>query len=516
MRHALFLGSIAGLLLAAAGALPVTGADKTGKPAAGAHKGHKSAAKDAKSDGDAADSKADKDADGKDAKDSKDAKGKKTAKKDNSPIAKTLFGAQKVASPLAARAVGWYSKGCLSGGVQLDATGPAWQTMRPSRNRAWGHPKLIALVKRLATESKEKDGWPGLLVGDISQPRGGPMSSGHASHQVGLDADIWFNPMPDHELSVREREDISAKTMLDSTRLKVDPKMFTDKQVALIKRAASYPDVERIFVNPAIKKALCERAGKDRAWLGKVRPMWGHDYHFHIRIGCTNSGCTAQPVPHGDDGCGKEVESWLKMVAKSLSKEEPKPGAKMGGGSSDQRMITMNQLPAECKTVLNSPGYIAVAPGTKLPTFRDAAAPPSAAEAAAAAQAAGAAGDASASPAQASSPQGSPAQAATVAPADAPKANSQETSKENTGAEDAALPAFRGIAPPADAAVSAAAPVPATRPTAPDAAAAGSAPADPAPVDPAPAADAAAPNSPKTGSAEANPAPGNANVSVKR
>ena len=283
-----------------------------------------------------------------------DIKSKKSAakKKDNSPVAKTLFGVQKTASPLAARAVGWYSKGCLSGGVHLDDAGPTWQTMRPSRNRAWGHPKLIALLKRLANDAKQKDGWSGLLVGDISQPRGGPMLSGHASHQVGLDADIWFNPMPDHVMSVREREDTSAKTMLDSTKLKVDPKMFTDKQVALLRRAASYPEVERIFVNPAIKKALCERSKTDRHWLGKVRPMWGHDYHFHIRIGCTNSGCTAQPVPNGDDGCGKEVDNWLKIVAKSLSKEEPKPGQKIGGGASDMRMITMNQLPAECKTVL--------------------------------------------------------------------------------------------------------------------------------------------------------------------
>ena len=114
-------------------------------------------------------------------------------------------------------------------------------------------------------------------------------------------------------LAYREREDISAKSMLDATKLKVDPKIFTDKQVALIKRAASYPGVERIFVNPAIKKALCERAGKDRAWLGKVRPLWGHDYHFHIRIGCTNSGCESQPAVHGDDGCGKEVDNWLKL-----------------------------------------------------------------------------------------------------------------------------------------------------------------------------------------------------------
>ncbi len=218
----------------------------------------------------------------------------------------------------------------------------AWQTMRPSRNRAWGHPKLIKLLKRLGTEAKKEDGWPGLLVGDIAQPRGGPLVSGHASHQVGLDADIWLNPMPDHVLTYREREDISAKSMLDKTKLAVDPKVFTDKQVALIKRAASYPEVQRIFVHPAIKKALCERAGKDRAWLSKVRPLWGHHYHFHIRIYCPNGGCKAQAPVGGGDGCGKEVDNWLKEIAKSLKRPEPKPGEKVVPPSA-LRMIRMDQ-----------------------------------------------------------------------------------------------------------------------------------------------------------------------------
>ena len=55
---------------------------------------------------------------------------------------------------------------------------------------------MVALVKRLAMKAKKDAGWPGILVGDMSQPRGGPMLTGHASHQVGLDADIWLTPMP--------------------------------------------------------------------------------------------------------------------------------------------------------------------------------------------------------------------------------------------------------------------------------------------------------------------------------
>jgi penicillin-insensitive murein endopeptidase len=292
-------------------------------------------------------------------------KGGKTAKKkkDEGPPAKVLFSAVKTAAALAPRAIGWYAKGCLAGGVQLPDTGPDWQTMRLSRNRAWGHPKLVGLVKRLAAEAKQYDGWPGLLVGDLAQPRGGPMITGHASHQVGLDADIWLTPMPDRVLTAKEREDVQATTMLDKTSLAVDPTVFTPKHVAVLKRAASYREVERIFVHPAIKKALCAAAGKDRAWLAKVRPMWGHNYHFHIRMGCPNSGCQAQPPVHGDDGCGKEVESWLKSIAKSL-KSEPKPGEKVIPDS-ERRRITMAQLPPECRVVLNSPDATAVAADAK-------------------------------------------------------------------------------------------------------------------------------------------------------
>jgi penicillin-insensitive murein endopeptidase len=148
--------------------------------------------------------------------------------------AKKLFGEAKKPAPLASRAIGYYSRGCLSGAVPLPIDGPAWQEMRLSRNRNWGHPELIALIERFAKEAQSAGDWPGLLVGDIAQPRGGPMASGHASHQVGLDADIWLTPMPKRRLTRKERETLNATSMLDKTGLAVNPKVFTGKQVALI------------------------------------------------------------------------------------------------------------------------------------------------------------------------------------------------------------------------------------------------------------------------------------------
>ena len=128
--------------------------------------------------------------------------------------------------------------------------------------------------------------------------------------------------MPDRVLTRQEREEIQA-TRCSTRRVWRSIRRCSRRPTSrCIKRAASYPAVERVFVNPAIKKALCQAAGKDRAWLGKVRPIWGHNYHFHIRIGCPNGGCETQPPVSGDDGCGKEVDNWLKTIEASL-KETP-------------------------------------------------------------------------------------------------------------------------------------------------------------------------------------------------
>ncbi len=314
------------------------------------------------------------------------AKGKE-AKKEPPVPAKKLFGSVKTAAPLQARSIGWYAKGCLAGAKALPIDGAAWQVMRLSRNRNWGHPDLIALLERFAGEVKKNNEWSGLLVGDISQPRGGPMLTGHASHQVGLDADIWFTPMPDRTLTKREREDLSATSMLAAGDLTVDPKVWGPNQVKLIKRAASYTKVERVLVHPAIKKALCEASASDpdKAWLKKVRPYWGHYYHFHVRIGCPGGStvCKSQPAVPGDDGCGAEVTDWLKKIAKSKEPAPPRPpGQKPSAPAPKKHEITMADLPNECGPVLSSGGNKPPAdPMLVQDTSKDAAPPPKAAAA---------------------------------------------------------------------------------------------------------------------------------------
>jgi penicillin-insensitive murein endopeptidase len=264
--------------------------------------------------------------------------------------ARELFGRKADPAAMPPRSIGFYSKGCLAGAVALPINGETWQVMRLSRNRNWGNPHLIQFLERLSVKVHKVAGWPGLLVGDISQPRGGPMLTGHASHQVGLDADIWLTPMPNRELSRAEREEMSATMVVAESRTDIDPNVWTPGHLEVIKAAAEVPEVQRIFVNAAIKKALCREAKGDRAWLNKVRPMYGHDYHFHIRIKCPDdsAGCKPQdPVPPGDGCSPGDLSFWFTDAV--IHPEPPKEPAEPSKGP------TLAQLPAACRGVVTAP-----------------------------------------------------------------------------------------------------------------------------------------------------------------
>jgi penicillin-insensitive murein DD-endopeptidase len=255
--------------------------------------------------------------------------------------AKEVFGRALTPVEAQARSIGFYSRGCLAGAKALPVDGASWQVVRLSRNRMWGNPAMIAFLERFSRKAKAEGVWNGILVGDISQPRGGPMLTGHASHQVGLDADVWLTPMPDRTLSKEERETMSAVDMVTEDGLSVDRARWTPAQAAIIKAAAEEPEVERIFVNAAIKKALCETA-RGQPWMNKVRAYWGHNYHFHIRIKCPagDSGCEPQePVPPGD-GCDKSLAWWFTDEALHPRAGLPKPP------------LPVAALPPECRKVV--------------------------------------------------------------------------------------------------------------------------------------------------------------------
>ena len=253
-------------------------------------------------------------------------------------------------TPPPARAIGSTSRGCLAGGEALPLDGPGWQVMRPSRHRYYGHPRLIAFIERLAAGANGMAS--GILVGDMALPRGGPMPTGHRSHQIGLDVDIWFVPAPLAPFSPVDREDMSAVSMVTSDGESVDPTSWTPWQAALLERAALDPQVDRIFVNPAIKRALCESVTTDRTWLQKIRPWWGHDDHFHVRLFCPEGeeACVqTEPVPAGD-GCDASLEWWFSAEAEEAlqqkAKEPPKP-------------LTLDDLPPACRAIFSGASAVA-------------------------------------------------------------------------------------------------------------------------------------------------------------
>ena len=260
---------------------------------------------------------------------------------DPSTPAKDLFGRKPQPANMAARSIGYYTHGCLAGGVLLPINGKTWQVMRISRNRNWGHPNLVKTLERLANKAPSI-GWPGLLIGDMAQPRGGPMLTGHWSHQVGLDADVWLTPMPERELSRKEREEMMSTNVVADDWMDVNPKIWSEKYVALYKMVSKDPEIERVLANPAIKKALCRDVKGDRSWLHKVRPVYGHNYHFHIRIGCPKDSpdCKAQPIPPSDEGCGADLDWWFQK--KNLNPTT----------SGERKPLLMSALPGACKQVL--------------------------------------------------------------------------------------------------------------------------------------------------------------------
>jgi penicillin-insensitive murein endopeptidase len=262
------------------------------------------------------------------------------------PPAKVLFSQVTVPSPGANSPVGSYAEGCLAGAVTLPVNGPNWQVVRLSRNRNWGTPQLVSYIERLSADSATA-GWPGLIIGDMAQPRGGPMITGHDSHQTGLDVDIWYLAMPDHTMSADERESIVAPSMLIDGKLEVDPTQWTPDRQALLQRAASYPEVARIFVSPAIKKAVCDTATGDRSWIRKLRPWTDHEDHFHVRLTCPPGAacCVNQDPPAPGDGCGDDLASWFKPAPPP---PPPKPPFRL------PTETTLPDLPTACTAILTA------------------------------------------------------------------------------------------------------------------------------------------------------------------
>ena len=252
--------------------------------------------------------------------------------------AKQLFGRKTDRQDGQPRSIGYYTHGCLAGGVALPINGPTWQVMRLSRNRNWGHPAMIKTLEHLSNKAPSI-GWKGFLVGDMAQPRGGPMITGHWSHQVGLDADVWLTPMPDRELTRQEREEMSATNVVNDKWNDVDPDVWSDKYIALYKMLAQEPRRRARAGQSGDQEGAVPRRQR-RPLLAAQDPPGGRPqlpFPYPHRLPGGQPECKAQPATPNDEGCGSDLDRGSsgrrRAEADAPARTDPDVGA--AGGVQD-------------------------------------------------------------------------------------------------------------------------------------------------------------------------------------
>lgn len=217
---------------------------------------------------------------------------------------------------------GSYANGCFSGGTTIATKGIGYEQVRPSRNRNYGAPSIAEFITSLDQLGQKNDRI--IILGDISQPRGGPANFGHASHQTGLDIDIWFEDR-NQALSPNLIENLFTPSTVNPTTGKIN-QFWRPFYRDLLYHAANYPETERIFVNPIIKAELC-KSETNTEWLEKLRPWYGHDSHFHVRLKCPTDSTTCivqDPFPKGS-GCDTNLSNWVNDQIKwTTQPQKPK------------------------------------------------------------------------------------------------------------------------------------------------------------------------------------------------
>lgn len=233
----------------------------------------------------------------------------------------------------AAEVIGSATNGCVAGAESLPAAGTGFVSIRRERQHYFAHPATLAFVKRLGRHVAQQTDQM-VMIGDLSRPLGGQISRLHRSHQNGLDVDVWLTLAPSADWAWQNTPEAQDPPTLVNDALMQVNQRWGAEQVQLLKIAAHDPAVDRIFVNPAIKLALCQQVGAAN-WLRKIRPWRGHDAHFHVRLRCPagNPDCKTQaPLPAGT-GCGAELAWWFTDEARQpprrlgVSKPPPPPPA---------------------------------------------------------------------------------------------------------------------------------------------------------------------------------------------
>lgn len=166
--------------------------------------------------------------------------------------------------------IGGHAAGRLRRGVLLPARGKTWTTWdpilkrRPNREwRRWGNDRTVrATLKVLREFRRDHPNAPRVAVGDLSRPHGGDFgpqfgSIGHASHQNGLDVDVYY-PRTDRRVRPPKRPGQVNVRFAQN---------LVDRFVAA--------GAEKVFVGPSLPLG---------GPPGVVVPLVNHDNHLHARF----------------------------------------------------------------------------------------------------------------------------------------------------------------------------------------------------------------------------------------
>ncbi|MDO5090867.1 MAG: penicillin-insensitive murein endopeptidase [Cardiobacteriaceae bacterium] len=223
------------------------------------------------------------------------------------------------------QAIGGYANGCQMGAQTLAESGDGYVSIRRFRNRYYAQPVTLALIDRVSDAMAAQG--RRILIGDLSQPIGGEMPYGHASHQSGLDVDFWFATVDSRERPRADIDKVDPPSMVDKAAGIMAPGRWRSEYRDALHAAATFAGTSRIFVNPVIKQHLCVTES-DRRWLQKVRPWGGHDAHFHVRLHCPPDSpfCEAQKALPPGDGCDADLQNWIRDQSDAiLNPKPPKP-----------------------------------------------------------------------------------------------------------------------------------------------------------------------------------------------
>lgn len=259
-----------------------------------------------------------------------------------------VYSWMRVTAPTTGRSesIGGYAAGCLRGGKALESQGAGFQIMNPDRNHRFGNESLLRFLRELGAELKLKEN-ESISIGDLALPRGGPSLDAHASHQSGLDVDIWYKSREVLE-SAKNTDPFRPESLVVFPDRIVNREKFGEREIELLKRVAGKSEVDRIFVNYAIKQELCtKRPNAD--WLKKVRPWYSHDAHFHVRLKCPALDTQCKPMsdlPEGN-GCDASLRAWWSP---RVRKEEALAAHWAASGETPE--WKMPSLPQECAPVI--------------------------------------------------------------------------------------------------------------------------------------------------------------------